>query len=221
MSGPFTLKITRPYASREEYLEGDYWTVERSEMLLLGVEGVAPGAQVTFEIVLENKEIVVRGEGRVLELVSPSDGKPGGARVRFKQLDSGSKATLRRALEIQRKKATERQAAKAAAVDAPPAGIPEAATPHKETAPAAQEQSANGGPEPAPEVAAPAPVEPASETAAPTPIEAEREEPSGVHRIGEPVRAPENREALLERLRERSRLRKAAAPDEKNSAAAE
>jgi hypothetical protein len=189
MSGPFTLRIARPYASREDYLQGDYWTVERSEMLLLGVEGVSQGAQVTFEIVLDNKEVVVRGEGRALDLVPPRDGKPGGVRVRFKQLDSGSKATLRRALEIQKKKATEPQAATPAAVDPPPAAQPEP-------------------------VSTQAAVEP-------SPGDPEREEPSGVHRIGDPVRAPENREALLERLRERTRLRKAGAPIEKSSAAAE
>jgi hypothetical protein len=196
MSGPFTLRIARPYASREDFLEGDYWTVERSEMLLIGAEGVAPGAHVTFEIVLENKEIVVRGEGRALELVPPREGKPGGARVRFKQLDTASKATLRRALEIQKKKAGEQRAA------ATPAGM-------------ASQQPAEPGP------AKSEPVEPAPEAVAPIPVEAEREEPSGVHRIGAPVRAPENREALLERLRERTRLRKGAAPIEKSSAAAE
>lgn len=222
MSSPFTLRIARPYTSREAYLEGDYWTVERSEMLLLDVEGVAQGAQVTFEIVLENKEIVVRGEGRALELVPPRDGRPGGVRVRFKQLDAGSKATLRRALEIQKKKATERQAATPAVMDPPPPVEPEAAKDEpKQTAVTAQEQTATNTAEPAPEVTSPAPVEPAPEVAAPTPVEAERDEPSGVHRIGDPVRAPENREALLERLRERTRLRKGAAPVEKSSAAAE
>jgi hypothetical protein len=222
MSGPFTLRIARPYASREDYLQGDYWTVERSEMLLLDVEGVAQGAQVTFEIVLENKEIVVRGEGRALELVPPRDGKPGGVRVRFKQLDAGSKATLRRALEIQKKKATERQAATPAAMDSPPPAPLEAAKSEPtEAAVAAHEQAEAQGAQPAPEAAAPAPAEPVGEAAAPTPGEAERDEPSGVHRIGDPVRAPENREALLERLRERMRLRKGAAPIEKSSAAAE
>ena len=207
MSGPFTLRIVRPYASREDYLQGDYWTVERSEMLLLDVEGVAQGAQVTFEIVLENKEIVVRGEGRALELIPPRDGRPGGVRVRFKQLDAGSKTTLRRALEIQRKKKeAESQAAKPEVVEAPVVASPE---------PVNDEQKEN-------------PVAAAELTGAPfvqpTPdlVEPEREEPSGVHhRIAGPIRTPENREALLERLRERSRLRKGVVPAEKSSAAAE
>jgi hypothetical protein len=216
MSGPFTLRIVRPYASREDYLEGDYWTVERSEMLLLDVEGVAQGAQVTFEIVLENKEIVVRGEGRALELVPPRDGRPGGVRVRFKQLDAGSKATLRRALEIQKKKAAQEQAAKPAAIDPPAAAAPE---PPKDAPPPQDAQKEIAVPEEtaaapagAPQMIAPAPESP----------EPEREEPSGVHhRIAGPVRAPENREMLLERLRERTRLRKGEAPLEKSSAAAE
>jgi hypothetical protein len=187
MSGPFTLKIVRPYASREDFLQGDYWTVSRSEMLLLGVEGVAEGAQVTFEIVLESREVVVRGEGRALEIVGPSDERPGGVRVRFKQLDASSKATLRRCLETQKKRAAEMQ--QASTVEAAPVEV--------------------------------IPAPPVEAQAAPQP-EPEREEPSGVHhRIAGPVRAPENRDALLERLRERSRLRKGVAPIEKSTAAAE
>lgn len=203
MSGPFTLRIVRPYASREDFLEGDYWTVERSEMLLLGVEGVSQGASVTFEIVLENKEIVVRGEGRALELMEPHDGRPGGVKVRFKQLDATSKATLRRALEIQRRRAAE---ARASVAESP---VENAAL-----------QAQNEAPAPAPAAIEPPATPPTAKT--PEQTVPEREEPSGVHhRIAGPVRAPENRDALLERLRERMRLAKASPVAEKSTAAAE
>jgi hypothetical protein len=205
MSGPFTLRIVRPYASRDEFLEADSWTVERSEMLLVGVEGVSQGATVNFEIVLENREVVVRGEGRALELVAPRDGRPGGVRIRFKQLDSASKSTLRRALDIQKRQAAEKLAAEHAATAAQPAAAVAPSPAFAPESPAVVHEP--------PAVALPEPT-------APPP---EREEPSGVHhRIAGPVPTPENREALLERLRERARLRKGpdAAP-EKTSAAAE
>jgi hypothetical protein len=178
MSGPFTLRIVRPYSSRDDYLSGDSWTVERSEMLLVGVEGVAPGASVNFEIALENREIVVRGEGRAMEIVATREGRPGGVRVRFKQLDPDSKATLRRALETQRRQAAEKRA--------------EA----DKLLAAAQAEAVRA--------------------------ETEHEEPSSVHhRLAGPVNAPENRDALLERLRERARLRKTVELPPKNTVAAE
>jgi hypothetical protein len=184
MSGPFTLRIVRPYASRDEFLQSDCWTVERTEMLLVGVEGVSQGAHVNFEIVLENREVVVRGEGRAIELIPPRDGRAGGVRVRFKQLDSASKSTLRKALEIQKRQAAEKVA------EPPPAASP------------------------------PAPL-PAAEPIVSSP-EPEREETSGIHhRVAGPIPTPENREALLERLRERARLRKGPEIPTKSTVAAE
>lgn len=210
------MRIVRPYSSRDEYLQGDAWTVERSEMLLIGVEGVAPGASVNFEIALENREIVVRGEGRALEFVPPRDGKPSGVRVRFKQLDAESKATLRKALEHLRK---QRQAAALAAADAAePARPPAPSAPELEARPVKEEAVA--GAEAA--ASAPAIVAAPAATDAGARVQPEREEPSGVHhRLAGPIRAPENRDALLERLRERMRLRKGAEAPPKSTAAAE
>jgi hypothetical protein len=103
MSTPGSLRIERPYASKDAYLEGDAWTVDRTDMLLVGAEDLAQGTSVKFEIVLANGDAVVRGEGRVVETVGANGGRPGGLRVRFRQLDSDSKAMLRRALEVQKR----------------------------------------------------------------------------------------------------------------------
>jgi hypothetical protein len=206
MSSPFTLRIVRPYASRDEFLQSDCWTVDRTEMLLVGVEGVSQGAHVNFEIVLENREVVVRGEGRALELIPPNNGRPGGVRIRFKQLDSASKSTLRKALEIQKRQAAEKVAAAPAA--APVAAPPEAAP----DAPAPEAPPLVGS--------SPAPL-PADEPIVASP-EPDREETSGIHRVTGPIPTPGNREALLERLRERARLRKGPEiPPVKSTAAAE
>jgi hypothetical protein len=99
MSTPGALRIERPYDSVEDYLEGDAWTVARSDMLLVGAEGVAQGTLVKFEIVIASGDPVVRGEGRVLEAAEADAGRPGGIRVRFQRLEGDSKAMLRRALQ--------------------------------------------------------------------------------------------------------------------------
>lgn len=206
MSGPFTLRIVRPYASRDEFLQSDCWTVERTEMLLVGVEGVSQGAHVNFEIVLENREVVVRGEGRALELIEPREGRPGGVRIRFKQLDSASKSTLRKALEIQKRQVAEK-------ATPPPIAEPAPVVP---------------GPETAPVAAAPETQSPTASARTPLPLEEpavaqpEPERESGVHhRVAGRIPTPENREALLDRLRERARLRKGPEMPAKNTAAAE
>lgn len=103
MSTRGSLRIERPYGSADEYLAGDAWTVDRTEMLLVGAGSVAAGTLVTFEIVLTSGEAVVQGEGRVIDPVAEPRGRPGGLRVRFLKLDPGSKAMLRRALDVQKR----------------------------------------------------------------------------------------------------------------------
>src|SRR5262249_24704520 len=97
------LRIERPYDSAEAFLEGDAWTVGRSDMLLVDASGIAPGTALSFEIALETGAVVVRGEARALEQGGAADGRPGGLKVRFRQLDADSKAMLRRALEVQKR----------------------------------------------------------------------------------------------------------------------
>ncbi|HEX5099087.1 MAG TPA: hypothetical protein VFV94_06280, partial [Polyangiaceae bacterium] len=90
---------------------------------------------------------------------------------------------------------------------------------------AAREAAERKEPVPAPAPVAeaePAPVMVSVAPAVPPRVEPEREEPSGVHhRIAGPVRTPENRDALLQRLRERAQLRKGPELVEKTTAAAE
>ncbi|HEX4335956.1 MAG TPA: hypothetical protein VH062_08585 [Polyangiaceae bacterium] len=97
------LRIHRPYASLDDYLEGDFWTVDRKEMFLIGVQSYDIGVAVRFTIAIEDGTPVVTGEGRVVEYTAPSDDFPGGLKVRFRQLDADAKAVLRRALEVRRR----------------------------------------------------------------------------------------------------------------------
>jgi hypothetical protein len=198
MSHSGALRITRPYPSLDAYLEGDAWTVERSDMLLIGIDGIAPGTPIEFEIVLSSGDTVVKGEGRAVETVPARGGRPGGLKVRFKKLEGSSKATLKRALEMQ-KRGPRIEETKSAPEAAPaPAPVDEV-----KSAPAA-------APAPAPMVNAAPPATPGDETPRSEPRKAKTEtsrttaEPSGVrHRAVGPVAAPTNRDELLARLRGR------------------
>jgi hypothetical protein len=196
MADSGTLRITRPYPSLDAYLEGDAWTVERSDMLLIGVEGVGPGTSVEFEIVLTSGETVVKGEGRAVETLAPRNGRPGGLKLRFRKLEGSSKATLKRALEVQKR---EKAKSSPVASEEPPK-----AEPANREAPKAEPAKVEAvAPKAAPP---PAPAEPAE--AAPEPPNGELRktsaEPSGVrHRVAGPVAPPANRDALLARLRGR------------------
>lgn len=197
------LHIQRPYDSLDEYLEGDFWTVERKDMFLIGAADLPLGVAVKFTIELADGTPVVTGEGRVVEYTGPSDDFPGGLKVRFRQLDAESKAVLRRALEVRRR-------AYAAAMEAAAA---ENATGAENATPA----------ETAPAAAAPAPVEAtpprAAAPAAPAPEAPVVAAPARSQRISVPPKArsaerhrtarvvspPPNRDALLGRLRDRAK----------------
>ena len=115
------LHIQRPYATLDEYLEGDFWTVDRKEMFLIGAPSFEVGVAVRFTIELEDGTAVVTGEGRAVEYTAPSDEFPGGLKVRFRQLDAEAKAVLKRALELRRRAyqaAMEAAAAEGDATDA-------------------------------------------------------------------------------------------------------
>ena len=184
-----TLRVERPYDSVEAYVEGDFWTVDRSDMLLVGGEPTEVGTPVEFIVALRDGTAVVRGEGKVTGAVEATGGRPSGVRVRFRQLDAPSKSVLRRALEAQKRAPATSKAEPAASAGA-------------------------AAPDPAPQTPDPAPSPSAEKTSAPS-------EPSGIrHRISGPIAPPENREALLERLRERA-LAKTRGADPKRSSAAE
>jgi hypothetical protein len=189
MATPGSLRIQRPYDSREAYLEGDAWTVSRSEVLLLvDVAADLPeGTAVGFEIVLATDEVVVRGEGRVAGTSGPSASRPGGLRVRFQRLDSESKAMLRRALEVQKRGSVARLDEMKSAPDAAISlRLGEPSREAKDAEPPSDKPIALAG----------------DGVSAISPVSFER---SGVrHRApGAVVAAPENRDTLLARLRER------------------
>ena len=197
------LHIQRPYDSLDEYLEGDFWTVERKDMFLIGAADLPLGVAVKFTIELADGTPVVTGEGRVVEYTAPSDDFPGGLKVRFRQLDAESKAVLRRALEVRRRAYA--AAMEAAAAENATGGETAAAEPPEAAAPATTEATPPsaatppGAPGPDAPVAA-APVRSQRISVPPKARSAER------HRTARVISPPPNRDALLGRLRDRAKM---------------
>lgn len=115
------IRVTRPYASEDAYLEGDLPCYGRGWMVLPGVAPRPPGEVVRFEIALGDGRAVFRGEGRVVAHRSAPDGKPAGLEVRVLRVDARSRAVLERAAELRARSAT-----LTGLDDAPPSVTPEA-----------------------------------------------------------------------------------------------
>jgi hypothetical protein len=178
---PVVVHVVRPYASEQEYLAAEAWSIDARGMLLVDADALAPDTAVLFDVALEGGQKPIRAEGRVVKVVAPANGRPGGLKVRFKRFGSATKAFIERAVKAQ-STATE---------------------PDRPSAPEAEQPSQVELDRPSmPEVRLSM-----TELEAPAALASSPErdrEPSGVReRVPGPVAAPANREELLQRLRQR------------------
>lgn len=97
---PVVLHVIRPYASEEEFLEAEAWTIEARGMLLVDQRELEPNTLVVFDVGLSNGVKMMRAEARVLGYLAPSEEFPGGLRVRFRRYGSQTKAFIERALSV-------------------------------------------------------------------------------------------------------------------------
>jgi hypothetical protein len=221
------LRIVRPYATEDEFLAGELWTLDAKGALLVGQTPLDPGTLVRFDVVLSNGERVIRAEGKVVKYVEATAARPGGLRVRFTRFGGSTKAFIDRAVELRR------AAPPPASAETPPAapGTPELAAP---PASPASPASATPPPRSAPAHSVPAPAPASAPARAPSSAPAAEAVPvtqSSVVASSEPlpqsvrvaagsdvagrqslraravqqVAAPANRDALLQRLRSRTR----------------
>jgi hypothetical protein len=91
------IRISRPQASEDEFLEQELDTVTRTGVTLLGAQPRPQGVVLRFEIVLASGTIVLRGEGRVVAFKPNVHQGLGGLTLRFTRLDSKSKALVDKA----------------------------------------------------------------------------------------------------------------------------
>ncbi|HYQ41013.1 MAG TPA: hypothetical protein VER11_03575 [Polyangiaceae bacterium] len=201
MSSPIVIHMHRPYASEEEYIAHERFSIEAKSMLLIDQPALPFDTAVVFDVTLENGHKPIRAEARVIGYVEPEGDRPGGLRVRFKRFGAATKAFIDRAVNG--------AVAPAAAAAASVAPVPDVAP--------AREGAAASVPERAPVSDARPPVSDArvevvtssAPVAGPPALQGseanDTDEASGIHKkTGAPsVVAPPNREALLARLRGR------------------
>jgi hypothetical protein len=97
---PIAIRITRPYATEDEYLEHDLDTLTRASITLVGAQPRAEGMVLRFEVVLPNGYVLIRGEGRVVGFKANAHQGAGGLSLRFTKLDVRSKALVDKAAAL-------------------------------------------------------------------------------------------------------------------------
>lgn len=190
---PVVVHVVRPYASEQDYLAAEAWSIDARSMLLIDADPLAADTPVLFDVALEDGQKPIRAEGRVVGMVPAQGDRPGGMKVRFKRFGAATKAFIERAVKA-RAEAPSRPEAELGS--APAQEPPSAVELERPSSPEVERLST-------PEVrqsmtdleAAVIPVQP---------VPAPPSRDSGLQRrVPGPVAAPANREELLARLRQR------------------
>lgn len=138
MSGPIVIHIQRPYASEEEYLAHERFSIEAKSMLLIGEAALPLDTAIVFDVTLENGQKPIRAEAKVVGYVEPQGDRPGGLRVRFRRFGAATKAFIDRAVN-----GASAPAAATPALDAPAELSRTAAAPAPPPPPVIQTNNAN------------------------------------------------------------------------------
>ncbi|WP_394848818.1 hypothetical protein LZC95_15355 [Pendulispora brunnea] len=205
---PVAIRVTRPYANEDEFLDHEIDTLTRTSVTLIGAQSRPQGVILRFEVTLANGTPLMRGEGRVIAYKGPTDPEAGvplkhlsGLTLRFTRLDKKTKALVDRAALIREERA--RAALRASMSDMseselppPPAEAPEAVEPAASNPDVTQADSVHSlsGLEVAQREPEPTPPAPAVE-----------EEPPASNGQPAPIAHARDRDSLLLRLRERAR----------------
>ena len=189
---PVAIRITRPYATEDEFLDKELDTLTRTTVVLIGAQSRPQGVVLRFELALSSGQVLVRGEGRVVGFKPNAYDGQAGLTLRFTRLDTRSKALVDRAssLREERKPSTR------------PPKPPEAAR-------------ASSNPPPAPLHPPPLPAPPSLTTSAPPSTPTSTSTPPAPTHEHAHALAPEytnapappsapGRESLLDRLRTRA-----------------
>lgn len=97
---PLVVHVVRPYATEQEYLQEEAWSIDARSMLLVDVEPLPADTAVLFDIALADGHKPIRAEGRVVGAVAPDGARPGGLRIRFKRFGAATKAFIERAVKL-------------------------------------------------------------------------------------------------------------------------
>ena len=193
---PIVVHVVRPYASEQDYLAGEAWSIDTRSMLLIEAEALPIETPILFDVALQDGHKPIRAEGRVMGPVAPSGERPGGLRVRFKRFGAATKAFIERAVKSKDGGAAERPSAGQAERPSSPEAEPPSGT--EAELPSQTEVERLSMPEVR---ASMTDLEAFVSPQSPAVVLARD---SGVReRVPGPVAAPANREELLARLRQR------------------
>ena len=98
MSSPIVIHMQRPYASEEEYLDHERFSIEAKSMLLIDQPALPLDTAIVFDVTLDNGQKPIRAEAKVVGYVEPTGDRPGGLRVRFRRFGAATKAFIDRAV---------------------------------------------------------------------------------------------------------------------------
>jgi len=201
---PVAIRVMRPYASEEAFLEKEIDTISRTSIVLVGAQSRPQGVVLRFEVVLENGTSLLRGEGRVVAHKPNAFGDSPGLTLRFTRLDTRSKALIDKAAALRdaKQRAALGSAAPAAPSTPPPAVKPaQNKIPADLTPPPMPVAIASKAPSVVPTAPiAPPAVAPPAPTSEPILVASTGEIPASA--VGKAL-AIANREQMLDRLRER------------------
>jgi hypothetical protein len=186
---PVAIRITRPYASEEEYLEQELDLLSRTGITLVGAQPRPQGVVLRFELVLAAGQVLLRGEGRVVGFKPSAHRGVGGLTLRFTRIDARSKALLDKAASMREQRRPSNRPARS---QPPPNAEPAPSSLlDKPSAPSLPSVASETAPQPTPRV----------DTGEGAPPEA-RPVRKGLVGV---VTPPGDREALLDRLRARAK----------------
>jgi hypothetical protein len=212
VTDPVVLRVHRPYANEDDYLEAEAWTIDDKAVMLIDQPALPKDTVVRFEIVLDDGTRPIRAEGKAHKVVAADGNRPGGLRVRFRRFDAATKRFIDRVLEARRKERRSRRPPQKplvleAEVESPTIveqSTPEQSTPEQST----PEQSSPE--QSSPEQSTPeqsTPEQSSPEQSTPEQSTPEQSSPSLLAPPARPgprtVAAPANRDDLLDRLRAR------------------
>jgi hypothetical protein len=126
---PVAIRITRPYATEDEYLERELETLTRASVTLLGAQSRPQGVVLRFELVLMSGQVLMRGEGRVVGFKANAFEGLGGLTLRFTRLDTKSKSLVDKAAALRERRRPSTRPQVLEAVDGSPFAPPMSAMP--------------------------------------------------------------------------------------------
>ena len=97
MVDPVSIRVARPYANEEDFLDAEAWSVTARSVLLIGVEALPEGTALRFELRLASGAALIVAEGVAVKHLAAA-ARPAGLVVRYKRMSAASSEFVKRAV---------------------------------------------------------------------------------------------------------------------------